>query len=201
MTNEKKELSLKNDFSDTYEVIETINQILTNITNYSEDLDERTPSIFDNSNKNENENLNYSISTSTNSEISEKSQNSQTNFNNFDLDLENFILKFAKKFKFNDNILILALMNIDKILENDFIITENNVKNLFYISMVEVQKFYEDEPFKNSDYAYMGGISTNVLCQMEIEFLDLIDYKLFVSDNHYFNYKKDLYLYYKEKVE
>ena len=92
-------------------------------------------------------------------------------------------------------------MNIDKILENDFIITENNVKNLFYISMIEIQKFYEDDPFKSSDYAYIGGISTNELCQMEIEFLDLIDYKLFVSDNDYFNYKKDLYLYYKEKVE
>ena len=67
--------------------------------------------------------------------------------------------------------------------------------------MIEVQKFYEDEPFKNCDYAYIGGISTNELCKMEIEFLELIDYKLFVSDSDFLNYKKGLYLFYKERVE
>ena len=200
MINEKQQLSSKLDFSNNYEVIETIQQILTDITNYSADLDERTPSIFDFSNENEIENSNYSTCISSNSESSEKSD-FQKSYSNFDFDLDIFISKFAKKFKFNDNMLVLALMNIDKILDNNFIITDNNVKSLFYISMIEVQKLYEDEPFSNSEYAYIIGISTKKLYKMEMEFLELIDYKLFVSDNDFSNYKKNLYLFYKEKVE
>ena len=92
-------------------------------------------------------------------------------------------------------------MNIDKILAKNFIITENNIKNLFLISMIETQKFYEDESFGNNLYAKFARINTNQLLEMEIEFLEIIDYKIFVPEEKFFNYKERMAKLFKKEFE
>lgn len=187
MTTEKKS-SQAHTFFDKYEIIDTIDYILMNIIDYSSTIDERTPSIFDNPSLFDS---NESYSTSCSSIESKDSENCDSTFlNRIDkYDFNTFIKKFSKNFQLDENTLILSLMNLDKILKNNFIITEKNVGYLFYTSMVLSQKFYEDEPFDNNIYAKYVGISSNELMQLELEFLEMMGFNLFVPDENFFNYK------------
>ena len=56
----------------------------------------------------------------------------------------------------DDNLLILTMMNIDKILAKEFILTDDNVKNVLFTCMVITQKYYEDENFKDKDYSKLA---------------------------------------------
>ena len=184
----EKRLSQTTTFSDKSEIIDTIDYILMNIVDYSSTIDERTPSIFDNPSLFDS---NESNSTSCSSIESKDSGNCDSTFlNKIDkYDFNTFIKKFSKNFQLDENTLILSLMNLDKILKDNFIITEKNVGYLFYTSMVVSQKFYEDEPFDNKIYAKYVGISSTELTQLELEFLEMMGFNLFVPEEKFFNYK------------
>ena len=83
-------------------------------------------------------------------------------------------------------------MNIDKLLSKEFILTENNVKNVLFTSMVLTQKYYEDENFNDKDYSKIIGINTNELIKMQIEFLSLVDFSLHITDEKFAKYKYNL---------
>ena len=56
---------------------------------------------------------------------------------------------------------------------------------------METQKFYEDENFKNKDYALVCGVSVDELLLMEVSFMELINFNLFIKDEDYQNYYKN----------
>ena len=195
----EKQLSQTSTFFDKSEIIDTIDYILMNIVDYSSTIDERTPSIFDNPSLFDS---NESYSTSCSSIESKDSGNCDSTFlNKIDkYDFNTFIKKFSNNFQLDENTLILSLMNLDKILKDNFIITEKNVGYLFYTSMVVSQKFYEDEPIDNNIYAKYVGISAAELTQLELEFLEMLDYNLFVSDEKFYDYKKRMASLYKNDL-
>ena len=90
---------------------------------------------------------------------------------------------------FKDNLLILTMMNIDKILAKEFILTDDNVKNVLFTCMVITQKYYEDENFKDKDYSKLAQLKAQELIKMEIEFLSLIDFSLHISEEEFNKYK------------
>ena len=53
-------------------------------------------------------------------------------------------------------------------------------------------KFFDEEYFPNSFYSKIGGITLDDMNKLEIEFLNLIDYKLFVDEEMFFNYKEKM---------
>ena len=89
----------------------------------------------------------------------------------------------------DDNLLILTMMNIDKILAKEFILTDDNVKNVLFTCMVITQKYYEDENFKDKDYSKLAQLKAQELIKMEIEFLSLIDFSLHISEEEFNKYK------------
>ena len=196
----EKQLSQIYIFSDKSEIIDTVSYILMNIIDYSETIDDRTPSNFDNPSSLLDSNESYS--TSCSSIESRDSENSDDTFlNKMDqYDLNTFIKKFSKNFQLDENTLILSLMHIDKILSKDFVITDKNVRYLFCTSMIVSQKFYEDEPIDNNIYAKYVGISAAELTQLELEFLEMLDYNLFVSDEKFYNYKNRMASLYKNNL-
>ena len=107
-------------------------------------------------------------------------------------DIENFVILCYKGMNFNEHMLILSMMFLDKILEKKFVLTDKNIHKTFFICMMEVQKFYEDVPFTNKDFAKLCGLSTKELLELEFEFMDYIDYNMNISDDKYFSYKNRL---------
>ena len=160
--------------------------ILQRILDYTKDLKEKTPSIFDHYHHSQDNKS--SLSTS----YSDSSSNSDFSCELDKYDIEDYIIQAYKKLGFTSNLLILSMMNLDKLLGSNFILTEENVHKVFFICMMETQKYYDDEYFKNKDYSKVSGISTKELLELELEFMKYIDFNIFIKDEDYFKYKSQL---------
>lgn len=53
-------------------------------------------------------------------------------------------------------------------------------------------KFFDEEYFSNSFYAKIGGISLEDMNRLEVEFLNLIDYKLYVEEKIFYQYQEKM---------
>ena len=84
-------------------------------------------------------------------------------------------------------------MNIDKLLSSDFILTEDNIKNVLFTCMILTQKNFEDEVYNDKDYAKLIDISTEDLIKMEIEFLKYINFSLYINEEQFNNYQRKMY--------
>ena len=148
--------------------------ILETILDYTSTLKKRTPSIFDN-----------------NSDINDV----LSNLDNYDFeDLFRFCVKI---FKINDNILVLIMMYIDKIIDNgNFILCEKNINKLFYTCLMITQKYYEDNSFNNKTFANLVRLNCDELLKMEIEFMNMINFELFIKDEDFEKYKEKISKFY-----
>ena len=151
--------------------------ILETILEYTSSLGNTKPSIFDNNSKNNVE--------------KELKFNPKVNIDQYDF--EDFFKFCLKKFKFDDDLLVLIMMNIDKIISNDnFALTYQNVNRLFYTSLMITQKYYEDNAYNNKLYADLVGITCDELLDMEMEYMNLVDYHLFIKDDEFIKYKQKM---------
>ena len=147
-----------------------INNILTYTSNKS-----KTPTIFD-------LNLNQLSETDSESDESDEDYIGKMKF-------ETFIEKIVYILDFDDNLLILSLMVLDKFLSSKIILSELNVHKIFFICIMETHKFFDDNTFTNKDYAKMCGVSVDELLKMEIYFLESINFNLFIKDDEFKKYK------------
>ena len=77
--------------------------------------------------------------------------------------IEDFVVLCYKCLDFDEHMLIMAMMNLDRLLEKDFVLTEQNIQKVFFLCMMEVHKFYNDVPFSNKDYSKLCGINAEEL--------------------------------------
>ena len=157
-------------------------------------------SIFDHIHKNENhpkqetepeeDSLNLSESTASTSSDTSSEDGHCCILDKYGI--EDFVVLCYKNLNFNENLLILAMMNLEKILAKNFVLTEDNIHLTFFLCMMEVHKFYNDVPFSNKDYSKLCGINAEELLDLELEFLDYVDYNMNIPDEKYFTYKKNL---------
>ena len=147
-----------------------INNILTYTSNKS-----KTPTIFD-------LNLNQLSETDSESDESDEDYIGKMKF-------ETFIEKIVYILDFDDNLLILSLMVLDKFLTSKIILSESNVHKIFFTCLMETHKFFDDNTFTNKDYAKMCGVSVDELLKMEIYFLESINFNLFIKDDEFKKYK------------
>ena len=91
-------------------------------------------------------------------------------------------------------------MNIDKLLSKEFILTENNIKNVLFTCMIITQKNYEDVNYSNKDYAKILNVSVEELLNMELVFLGYIDYSLFISQEDFDGYKLKIQKFWKKSL-
>ena len=164
-------------------LIETILMIINKILDYTSTLEQKMPSIFDENKEIQNECESDKLNTSS------SSNDENVTFNDKNYTLHDYFYYWVEKLDFNENLLILTMMNIDKFLSKNFILTPNNVKNILFSCMVLTQKSNEDETIYDKDYAKIFKIKTDELINMELEFLKIIDYRLFVSGEEFDNYK------------
>ena len=185
-------ISSKNEMTKN-DLIETILLIINKILDYTSTLNQITPTLFDKSILSQENEDDGSVSTGQSSGDDNGGKSTQNKDNEEDkYTLTDYFYFWAKKLQFNENMLILTLMNIDKLLSKEFILTENNVKNVLFTSMVLTQKYYEDENFNDKDYSKIIGINTNELIKMQIEFLSLVDFSLHITDEKFAKYKYNL---------
>ena len=173
------------------DIIETILFVLSRIIDYTSELEKRTPSIFD---KNYFQHVtNLDKLSPSSSSIEENSTILKISKKEENFTLNDYFYFWIKKLDFNENLLLLTIMNIDKLLAKNFILTSENVKNILFTCMVITQKDYEDENYNDKDYAKLFKISTEELISMEVEFLKYVDFSLYISEDEFIKYKRKMY--------
>ena len=175
------------------DLIETILIIIYRIIDYNSSFEEKTPSIFDKNNyQQEIDSDKLSTSTSSNEENLNLKEENYT--------LHDYFYYWIKKLDFDENLLLLTMKNLDKLLAKDFILADENVKNILFTCMVITQKNFEDENYNDKDYAKILEVSTKDIINMQIEFLKYIDFSLYISDEEFNKYKRKMYKMWKKTL-
>ena len=104
-------------------------------------------------------------------------------------DIENFIIRCIQLLDIEEEILILSMMALDKLLKNNFLLCENNLHKVIFICIMETHKYYNDNDYiSNTDYSKVCGISTDELLKMELEFMNIIDFNMNINEEDYIKY-------------
>ena len=173
------------------DIIETILFILDQILSYTSKLNQSTTSIFDKK-ETEEKDSQAELSTDFSDPPTDKSQEVEISpsTKKEKLSLSELIYYWAEVLKFDENLLVLMTMNLDKILNaNLIILSDKNVENVIFTLMVITQKFYEDINFTDKDYSKVSKIECDDLINMQMELLDFIDYSLNNNEDEFKKYK------------
>ena len=168
------------------DIIETILFIMRQILNYTSKLKETIPSVFDKKEK-EDKNILSDLSTNQSDSLSDKeNDNSLEEKYSF----AELIYYWIEKLNFNEDMLYLMMMNLDKLLNSKkIILNERNVENIMFTCMVITQKYYEDEIFSDKDYSKLKNIDYDDLINMQMDFLEKINYSLLINKDDLEQYK------------
>ena len=177
-------------------ILDTCFMILDKILEHTEKTKKKKSSNFDHKHKNSNqikqdlEDDSLSLTSTSTSSDSFSEDESCCILDKYNID--DFIILCYKSMEFDEHLLILAMMYLDKLLAKGFVLRTENIHKTFFVCMMEAQKFFNDGTYSNKDFAKLCGISSQELIDLEFEFLDYIEYNMNISDEKYFIYKKNL---------
>ena len=105
------------------------------------------------------------------------------------ISIKDYLERLYKYTKMNSSTIILILIYIDRLCNiYKFKLTYYNIHKLILASMIIAIKYNEDACFFNKNYAKIGGVSTTELCFLEYNFISLINFNLFVSEELFKKY-------------
>ena len=168
------------------DIIETILFILKQILDYTAKLKETIPSVFDKKEK-EDKNPLSDLSTCQSDSLSDKENDNCTEEK---YTIDELINYWIEKLNFNEDMLYLMMMNLDKLLNSKkIILNDKNVENILFTCMVITQKYYEDVIFSDKDYSKLKNIEYDDLINMQMDFLETINYSLLINKDDLEQYK------------
>jgi hypothetical protein len=93
----------------------------------------------------------------------------------------------------NESGLALSLIYVDRMLTRSNIkLTERNVHRFCLTSAMIASKFLQDDYYNNAHWAKIGGVTVVELNNLELAFLTLLTFDLFVDDVEYANYRNGI---------
>ena len=105
------------------------------------------------------------------------------------ISLYDYVSRIQKYTAIEKNTIILALIYIDRVCEiNSFHLTSYNIHRILFISILTAIKYNEDSVYSNKYYSEVAGVSLKELNSMENSFLELLDFKLFVTVEEFNKY-------------
>lgn len=101
--------------------------------------------------------------------------------------LSSYASRIQKYFRCTDECFVLCLVYIDRIVKHnpDIQVTDLSCHRLLLTGCMVAAKFHDDEYASNEYFAKVGGIETKELNALEAEFLQLLDWKVFVRRKEY----------------
>ena len=100
----------------------------------------------------------------------------------------NYLKRIVEYTNIEESTLICALIYIDTVAKNKKI-TNLNIHKILFSAILASIKYNEDKIYRNNYYSQIAGISLEELLKIENEFLNLIQFKLFIDDDKYLSYK------------
>ena len=107
--------------------------------------------------------------------------------------INDYLQRLVKYTQVESSTLIAMLIYIDRLCElNNFIVNSYNVYKILFSSLIMAIKYNEDEFYDNKFYAKVGGLSLKEMNNLEINYLSLIDFKLYISEEVFDTYFENL---------
>ncbi|KAF8937023.1 hypothetical protein BGZ58_003357 [Dissophora ornata] len=105
-----------------------------------------------------------------------------------------FCLKVLSATQLSSSVILLSLKYIQKLLKNNPSIhgQQGSEFRLFTVSLMLANKFLDDNTFTNKTWSEVTGISVKEINVMEMEFLNQVQFSLFVSENEYLDWLHSL---------
>ena len=105
------------------------------------------------------------------------------------ISLFDFLQRIIKYVKIEFSTLIIAMIYIDRICKEKVFLNEFNIHRIMLISIYMAYIYNEDCIYDNKYLALVSGLSKAEMVTLQEDFLDLIDFNLFVSEETFENYK------------
>lgn len=89
---------------------------------------------------------------------------------------------------------MLALVYVDRIIQSNphFVVNSLNIHRLLITSVMLAAKFFDDQYFNNAYYSKVGGVPPGEMNSLEVEFLFMTNFTLFVPTETYRQYYTEL---------
>ena len=101
------------------------------------------------------------------------------------------LLKYSKAF---NEIMIIILIYLDNICtKHEINLNYYNIHKFILAAFISAIKFHADDYYSISYYAKLGGVSKKEAINLEYEFMNLMDFQLFVNQELYEKYYKYLF--------
>jgi hypothetical protein len=105
------------------------------------------------------------------------------------ISIKDYLEHIYKYTKINSSTIVLILIYIDRICNiHKGKLSYYNIHKLILGSMIIAIKYNEDEYYSMKFYAKIGGVTLVELCNLEYNFLSLINYNLMVNDDLFHKY-------------
>ncbi|CAD8123679.1 unnamed protein product [Paramecium sonneborni] len=110
------------------------------------------------------------------------------------ISLENYLIRIVRYTKCSKECLLIALIYLYRIqeLNQEQLLNKQSVHRFLIIAIVLAIKYQDDDIYGNDYYAKVGGITMQELNDMEKEFLDRIEFQLFIDQDHYYFYQQKI---------
>jgi len=105
-----------------------------------------------------------------------------------------YLERVAKYTRCSEECLVLSLIYIDRLIRmnQNFLVTFLNVHRLIITGIMLGAKFFDDKYFNSTLYGKVGGISRREMNLLELEFLRMLSFELFVETRTYDVYNERL---------
>ncbi|KAK9171641.1 hypothetical protein cmbei_7003780 [Cryptosporidium meleagridis] len=103
-----------------------------------------------------------------------------------------YLIRLAQNFGCSNECFVLAIIYVGRIIKynKNFTITLLNVHRVIVTALILATKFFDDIYYSNAFYAKISGVGTPELNSLEIHFLRLVRFQLFVTEHEYEIYKR-----------
>jgi len=109
------------------------------------------------------------------------------------ISINDYLIRIQTYSNIEKSTLILTLIQIDQICKKaDIILTYYNIHRLLFAAVLISIKYNEDSYYDNKFYSEIAGVKLKELKMMEYTFLELNDFNVFVNDEDYEQYRKNL---------
>lgn len=109
------------------------------------------------------------------------------------ISVKSYLERIAKYANCSGECFVLALVYIDRLIQrNNFVINSLNVHRILITSVMLAAKFFDDHYYNNTYYAKIGGVPRNEMGILELEFLFLVNFSLYLDPNEYQKYHTEL---------
>ena len=86
------------------------------------------------------------------------------------------------------------MIYIDRICKEKVFLNEFNVHRIMFISIVMAYSYNEDIIFDNEYLALVSGVSLKEMLSLEHSFLDLLEFKFYVDEKIFEQYKQFFFM-------